>query len=251
MLITVQDLAEDICEDIGDTGQKYWTTILKKVLQGYRELHLFVTPQVSIKSQILECSRVIPLPSDFVYETKIGVLRNQHIATLFLDKNLRLSKSDRVNMTQANTQIENYLNGIYIDGVTANVPFYNCFRGTEFVGELYGLGNGFHELGYYNINRTEKIIEVSVGVLPKGTELIIEYKSDGVPDGLKLIPTEAEMAVKYFAKMEYYADKNPSLSLMNSGKYMTAYNRLKELYNKRPIDFLGEIFVENHMSSPK
>lgn len=250
MLIKIQDIAEDICEDIGDTTQKYFVTILKKCLKAYRDLSLFVTPQVCIKSEILKCDRVIELPTDFVYETKVGLYRDQRIATLFLDKNLRLRGSDQVSMAAAADQMDQYLLGLYLDGV-ATVPFYNVFRGPEYVGELYGLGNGFDRLGFYNIDRTERTVLLSVGALPTGCELIIEYKSDGIPDGLKLVPTETEMAITYYAKSEFYADRNPNLSSVNTEKYRTEYTRLKNLYNARPIDFLGEVFVENHKSSPK
>lgn len=250
MLVKIQDIAEDICEDIGDTTQKYFTTILKKCLLGYSDLYKFVVPIIERKSEILPCSRVIQLPTDFIYETKVGIMRGDYIATLFLDKELRKSDVPTVNMTEANRLINEYLLGIYVDGCE-RTQFINTYRGNQFVGELYGLGNGFNRLGYYNIDRTDKTIITSIGFLPKDIEIIVEYKSDGIPDGLKMIPSECRQAVNYYAKQEWYADKNPTLSAVNEVRYRTEYTRLKGLYNARSIEFLGEVFVENHKSSPK
>jgi hypothetical protein len=250
MLITIQDIAESICEDIGDTTQKYFTTLLKKCLQGYRDLHIFVTPSVCVKSIIVEADRIIPLPADFIYETKIGIMRGDRIATLFLNKELRIGQENRFTLTEAAQKIDNILLGVYVDGLTS-IPFYNTFRGGEFVGELYGLGNGFHPMGYYNIDRAERTLLLSSGMLPADTELIIEYKSDGLPEGLRLVPSECEMAITFYAKWQWYIDRNPNLGIINRDEYRTEYGRLKSLYNARPIDFLAEIFVENHKSSPK
>ena len=87
--------------------------------------------------------------------------------------------------------------------------------------------------------------------LAEGDELVIEYKSDGVSEGLTLIPSEMEPAVTAGAKMFYYEDKDPRLAQVFQAKWEQEYGLLKKLYNRKPVDYLTSLLQEHHRPAPR
>lgn len=229
-------IASEFCQDIGDSTEFYHERFSKKLLRAYRMLHLYLSPELDVQTQIFPVDGQIELPCDFVYESKIGLLKNNRMITLDLNKNLRLS-----NQQFTDTEIECQMNGVF-DGLFdpgLYYPFFNTFRGGQFVGELYGAGCGFHSNQWYNIK--DGVLEIG-GLVPDDVEVVIEYKSNGLGDGFKLIPTEMLEAANYKAKELFYEDTKPTLSATMAGKYKVEYQRLKRLYSYRPPEYLAWLF---------
>lgn len=224
-LVSIKTMASNISAGMGDSTGKYEFTIGRHLLSGWREMNLFLNQDFSVKSCVLEFDNIIVLPEDFVYETKVGILHNGHLAVLSLDKSV---KAEPLNQTQSEERVREIFAGEYSGTM---FPFYNAFRNGNFLGELYGWGRGVHCAGYYNIDK--KTGEIQIGSLvPKGAEIVVEYKSDGISDGLKLVPTEVEMALSYWAKARFYEEKgNLQLASWNEVRYEQHYNKLKRLYN--------------------
>lgn len=242
-LTPIKVIAADIAADIGDSVGRHQFRLMRKVLEGYRDMHLYVDQDFSVKTQILEVDNVINMPCDFVYETKVGILKDGKIAVMSLDKDLRKRKL-------TDTQTLNELNDIWCGiGIWDAYTFYNCFSGVDYLGEMYGFGGVYNTNGFYNINRQSG--EIYIGsMMPEGAQIIVEYKSDGTSEGLELVPTEIVMALKYFAKSEYYADSNPTLSAINRANYEREYRRVKLLYNFRTALFMASEVQSYHKSSP-
>lgn len=226
-LVPIDVIAENIVAGMGDSTGKFKYTISRHLLSGWRELNLFVNQDFEVKSAVLEYDNVIEMPCDFVYETKVGILHNNHLAVLSLDKGI---KKENLNQEQSEKQLQSIFRGEYSGDV---YPFYNTFRNGNYLGELYGLGRGVHCAGYYNIDKAKG--EIFIGSLvPKGAEIVIEYKSDGISDGLKLVPTEAEICLSYWAKARFYEEREKlQLAQYNQLEYERHYNKLKRLYNFR------------------
>lgn len=226
-LVPIDVIAENIVAGMGDSTGKFKYTISRHLLSGWRELNLFVNQDFEVKSAVLEYDNVIEMPCDFVYETKVGILHNNHLAVLSLDKGI---KKENLNQEQSEKQLQSIFRGEYYGDV---YPFYNTFRNGNYLGELYGLGRGVHCAGYYNIDKAKG--EIFIGSLvPKGAEIVIEYKSDGISDGLKLVPTEAEICLSYWAKARFYEEREKlQLAQYNQLEYERHYNKLKRLYNFR------------------
>lgn len=224
-LVNIKTIASNISAGMGDSTGKYEFTISRHLLSGWREMSLYLTQYFDVKTEILQYDNVISMPCDFVYETKVGLLYKGHLAVLSLDKSVQ---KERLNQTQSIERLNSIWCGEYSG---YGYCFYNCFRNGNFLGELYGQGRGIHCAGYYNIDK--KTGEIYIGSLvPEGAEIVIEYKSDGISDGLKLIPTECEMALSYWAKARFYEDKgNLNLAQYNNSEYERHYNKLKRLYN--------------------
>ena len=224
-LVPIRTLASDISAGMGDSTGKFEFTISRHLLSGWREMNLYLNQEFNIKTEVLEYDNVVNLPCDFVFETKVGILHNGHLAVLSLDKTVQ---PEKLNQTQSEKRVSDIFLGEYGG---ERYPFYNAFRNGNFLGELYGQGRGVHCAGYYNIDK--KTGEIYIGsMVPDGAEIVIEYKSDGISDGLKLVPTEAALCLSYWAKARFYEERKDYASASwNNNEYEKHYNKLKRLYN--------------------
>lgn len=224
-LVNIKTIASALSAGMGDSTGKYEFTLSRHLLSGWRELNLFLNQEFDVKSEVLEVDNAINLPCDFVYETKVGILKDGHLAVLSLDKSIR---KESLNQEQSAKRINDIFCGEYAGDY---FPFYNVSRRGDFLGELYGQGRGVHCAGYYNIDK--KAGEIYTGSqVPEGAEIVIEYKSDGISDGLKLVPSECELVLSYWAKARFYEEKgNLNLAQWNEQRYEQHYNKLQRLYN--------------------
>lgn len=225
-LIPLEVVSSDLCADLGDSTGKWKFKLTRHLLAAYRKMHLFIDQDFDVRTAVLEYDNVIQLPCDFVYETKVGIMYNGCLAVLTLDKSIQPK-------SLTDTECTNYLNGIFDGSFTENgYYFYNAYRRSAYLGELYGYGRYVTNNGFYNLNRKEGEIYIGSHV-PIGAEIVIEYKSDGVSDGLKLVPVEMREALEFYAKFRWYADKNITQSQVNKNYYEEEYYRIKRLYNFR------------------
>lgn len=224
-LVSIKTIASSLSAGMGDSTGKYEFTLGRHLLSGWREMNLYLNQEFNVKTAVLEYDNTVVLPCDFVFETKVGILHNGHLAVLSLDKSV---KAEKLTQQQSQERVACIFAGEYSGDM---YPFYNAFRNGNFLGELYGWGRGLHCAGYYNIDR--KTGEIQIGSLvPDGAEIVIEYKSDGISDGLKLVPSEVELCLSYWAKARFYEDKgNLQLAMYNNNEYERHYNKLKRLYN--------------------
>ena len=223
-LVPLEVIASDLSSDLGDSTGKWKFKLTRHLLAGYRKLHLYIDHDFDVKTAVLEYDNVVQLPCDFVYETKVGILYNGCLAVLTLDKSIQAK-------SLTDSECSGYLNDIWSGSFSGEgYYFYNAFRGSESLGELYGLGRHVTNNGFYNINKKDG--EIYIGShIPVGAEIVVEYKSDGVSNGLKLVPVEMREALEFYAKFRWYADKNITQSQVNKNYYEEEYFRIKRLYN--------------------
>lgn len=235
-LESITIIASDFCDDIGDSIERYHLSYQKKLLKAHKKLNLFVSPELEVMTVAFPSDGQIELPCDFVYETKVGLLKNGHLVTLDLKKDLRLN-----NHKTTDTQMQDCINGLFDGSIVATefMPFYNFFRGDTFVGEMYGMGSGFHSHQWYNIH--DGILEIG-NLIPDDVEVVLEYKSNGLKDGFTLVPTESVPYLEYEANKHFYEHKNPNLADDMERKAKEEYYRLKKLYNYRSPEYLAWLF---------
>ena len=238
-LISLDIIASGLCDDIGDSVQKHKFKFTRHLIDGFKELNMYIGESISVKTVVLSGTNAIEMPCDFMYETKVGV-RNKKtgvITVLSLDKSIQKESI-------GDTEVQDYINDVWSGlGGYSNYTFYN-YNGSE---ELYGSGRSVSNNGVYNINKSEGVIYIG-SLLPVDAEIVIEYCSDGISKGLELVPIEMKETLEYYAKKKYYADKNPNLSVMNEERYKRAYNKLQRYYDWHSALYAtGEI---NKMFSP-
>jgi hypothetical protein len=248
-LVSIDNISALICDELGDTsGTKYEFRISQYLALGYQKMHLFLDQETSFKSQILQLGSVVEMPRDFVYETKVGIERDGHICVLNLSTD-RMKSHVQKKDSEMRDMIDRVLDGTYVGrSEDAGHYFYNSF-GTngDFLGELYGVGSGFFRNGMYDIDRKRGCISVG-SLLPSDANLIVEYKSDGISEGLNLVPSEMFLALRYFALAEFYKEGETGT---NRNMYYNEYQNLKRLYTFKPISVLAGLFKSSHLTAPR
>ncbi len=238
-LVPLDVIASNCCAGMGDSTNRFKFTISRHLLSGYRQLNLFVGQDTEIKTEVLEYDNAINLPCDFVYETKVGILYNNNLAVLTLDKSI---KKEALTQQASQTFVDNVFDGVFAGN---SYPFYNCFRGGSYLGELYGQGRGVYSEGFYNLDRKDGVIYIG-SLVPEGAEIVIEYKSDGISDGLKLVPSELEMCLSYWAKARFYEERgNLNLASWNENLYKEHYYMVKRLYNFKTALYMSASINES------
>lgn len=231
-LIPARVIASNVAEDMGNLTNEW--RALKKLGLAYKEIHLFLSPMISVQSCIVPADHQVELPCDFIFATKIAIGRAGRFVTLDLNKNLR-----KTNLKLPDSQVEQQCNGL-LDGTidpSFFLPFYNTFRGANYLGERYGMGSGWHSNNWYNIE--SGVLEIGSMVLGIADEVLIEYKSDGVKEAYKLIPSEMEEALMNKTKSLLYADKQPGLAASFDELYKEKYKMLKRMYSQRSPDYMA------------
>lgn len=226
-------IASDICSDeLGDSTERHHLAVTKWLVRGFQELHLYVTNAVSIKTVVLEADHSVCLPDDFVYQTKVGIRgQNGRIATIWQDYGN--TKNNNL-LSQSAYDIQSIIDGTLIPNELTT--FYNYKGDLCLDGYVYGCGSK----GFYQIDEKEGVINLGSS-FPEGTEIVIEYKSDGLGD-IKLVPTEMVNCLTFYGLYRYYKNKNLTLSQVNYEDYYKQYNRLKRLYNHKPYDYYATLF---------
>lgn len=234
-LIPIVDIANNICEDVGDHTKKHQRFVLRHLARCFQKLHLFMTPVTTVKTIVCPISNIIEMPSDFIYETKVGIRTNGKI--VLIKRNY-----DDVGNVSANEVNQSGFNQYVIDVLGADInecvtPFYN-YKG-ELVLSAYGYGSVCD--GLYTVDNNNGRINIG-SVLPKNCEIVIEYKSDGVSDGLKLVPTEMESCLYNYGLSKYYFSKADPRYKQSEIDYDGDYFRLESIYRFYPIDYISKLY---------
>ncbi len=191
---------------------------------------------------------MIELPCNFIRETKVGVINaDGRIAVMSVDRKLRIPP-------QASTmaQVENVLLEVFKENIGSfDFPFYNAYQGGNVVGEIYGNAKSINTLGYFNVNRTDNVLIVSPSIPAGVTNIVMEYITDGVSDGIRLVPSELVNCLTNKAKSMFCLDKSDPRASTYEENHRLQFKNIKRMYLAKPIDFYAEIFKQHHQSSPK
>ena len=234
MAYTLLDkLIRDSCSERGDTSYKTYTQTMRFANDCMRDLSLYVIPYLNdftFKSELYKVGEhyEVYMPQDFVYETKVGVCRDGRIALIYADNTLcNISVNDENCSCRADAEslINENLNG---NCVGTTVPFWGYYN-SGYYGEAYGTGANINDYGFYRYFQKENMMVFNG--LPKDTQVIIEYKSNGVGEGASLIPTECENAIREWIRRQFNRMKGEiSLARDADNEYQIQYNKLKKLY---------------------
>lgn len=233
-LIPIVDIANNVCEDVGDHTKKHQRFVLRHLARCFQNLHLFMTPFTTVKTEVFSLGNVIEMPKDFVYETKVGIKMGDDI--VFINKNY--DKNSEIEVTMNQSEFENYV----IDALNPDInrcvtPFYN------YIGELVlsAYGSGGYCDGLYKVDYKNGRIYLGSNI-PRGCEVVVEYKSDGVSDGLDLVPTEMESALYNYGLWQYFFMRSDGRFRAAEQNYDTAYYQLQTLYRFKPISYISKLY---------
>lgn len=228
-------VADLICDEMHDNTKTKKFRLLQYISLGFQQMHLFLNPDVCIKTVVISPGQIKELPCDFMYETKVG-LRDpvtKRICTI-RQNNKRARSFTRKNDTESSGEVCSILGGLDVED---QCYFYNLFELGSYYGSVLAYGVGYDNNKYYDIQNNQ--IHIS-SCMPDDAEIIVEYKSDGLSNGLVLIPSEAFLALYYFGWARYLKE-GPNGS--NQVMYESEYARLKRLYSHKSVDTLSDIMT--------
>lgn len=239
-MVPINVIAVGICDNFGDSTRKYFGEHLKNIISAYHFLHLFLTQDVAVKTITLSPDNIVDLPCNFVRETKIGIINEfGRIATMSVDKNLRLPSTTLTTQGQVDCALTDIECGTAPDDFYS---FYNAYdRDSNYVGELRGYSCSLNSLGYFNIDRENGVLICSPHI-PKDQNIIMEYISDGISDGLALVPIELVSCITNKAKAMFCLDKKDNRAPTFEELYQQAYRNAKRLYLAQRINVYANLF---------
>lgn len=236
-LTPIKDIAESVCiNNIGDSTLKYLVFILEAMSDGFREMHIFMSDTFSIETVAFAPNIVIDMPANFIEPTKVGVKVGDKLYVLWRNYH----SLDARNHPSGGAGVKGDPLDIldYQTPPNSVVPFYN-YCGTNV---LYGHTVGISPHGWYNFNRESGTIEIG-SKWPQDSQVVVEFKSDGVSNGLKLVPTEWVTALKEYSLWRYWLRKKDFASARaHEQYYLTQYYMIKDMYVSQPLDYMARIF---------
>lgn len=236
-LTPIQDIAASVCvNDLGDSTRKYMVFVLDHMSDCFREMHLFMSDTFSVKTEVMPVGLVVDMPDDFIEPTKVGIKIDDKIYVLWRDYG---SLDARNHPAGGPGVIGDPLSILdYQTPSGSIVPFYN-YCGTNV---LQGQTVGVNPSGFYTFDRGTGTIHVG-SKWPADSEVVVEYKSDGVSDGLSLVPTEWTVALKEYAQWKYWMRKRDRVQANTHRElYLVQYYMIKQMYVQQPIDYQARIF---------
>lgn len=237
-MVPISVIATNICNNFGDSDRKYFGEHLTNIIDVYKFLHIYLMDDVGVKTVTLSPENITDLPCDFIRETKIGIINPfGRIATMSVDKNLRVPPCT------TNSHVDNAIACIN-DGTAPKefFPFYNTYDVVgKYIGELKGYSCALNSLGYFNCDRKNGVMIVSPHI-PENQNIIMEYISDGISNGLELVPTELVDCITNGAKSRFCLDKKDNRWEAFEQKHQVAYANVNRLYRARPISVYAQLF---------
>lgn len=236
-LVPIDTLAEDVCLiDLGDTTLKYHMAVMKWMADAYRDMTLYMSDSVSIKTESMPADYVINMPCDFVEPTKVALKKDDRMVVLWRNYH---SLNDSQHPTRHTSDLKYIQQVIRGEIIPDNlIPFYN-YRGTNV---LEGYSVGVNPSGWYDFNRTEGTITLG-SFWPMDSEVVVEYKSDGISNGLELAPSEWAVALKEYAKWQYWRrKKDRAAAYDHKTEYGVEWFKIKDMYVNQPLDYMSRLF---------
>lgn len=159
-----------------ETNLNNYDAYLQFAIEGItEEIYPYLAPAIEVVYKTVPESKVVALPPDLQYYTKVGIVVNGNVWTLTLNEDMAPARtyadSDLCETTPeiaaSTTATENF-------GVIPFAPHYN---GGVLVETMYGMGGGFNR-AYYKVDMIRRTLTLQGNV--SGDEIVIEYVSTGV-----------------------------------------------------------------------
>lgn len=234
-LISLTEIADTVCEDGGDVTKRYRSFVLRHLAREYGRLHKFVSNITDVVTDVFPATNVINMPCDFIDVTKLGIQLGDRI--VFIDRNYDDGEGAVQDINQSGAEM-------YIDGMLSPkydkeviTPFYN-YRG-ELVLNAYG--RGIRCKGMYSVDRKNGMVILG-SIFPKGVDIVIEYMSDGISKGVKMVPAEMEACLYNFGMYQFYLRARDGRYTESKVAYEQDYYQLEMLYKFVPINYIVKLF---------
>lgn len=237
--------------DRQESGTQNLERHLHFALLGYQQLQLRASPKVSVHYFTPNEALLAPLPPDFEFYTKVGIIiggmwftltRNDSIAAPTFDKCGVPTLGDLQQITTSAAPMQGY-------GYYNYVPH---IRAGQYVGEFYTLGGGWNSLGYFTIDVKNR--QIVLRGVPR-TQFCMEYVSNGSTGGDTLIDMSAVYPIRQYVHWQWkehtYGTDKISLGekQYQKAQFMEEFSKYKDIITTPTIDEYIDTMYKGFMSS--
>lgn len=181
---TLNYVASLIQMDMQDYTTHQRMRIMQYCIDCYKDILRYKTDQ-SVDVAYLTPNAVMnaPWPKDYEYYTKMAMNIGGRLVTLTVNNNIPLVRQYDCGVEMQTPPVDGW-DRINTDCYTGGYFFAPHWRAGQFVGEMYSLGGGFNELGYFRVDYKMRQFQFS-GV--PNTTIIMEYVADSSTNGNTII----------------------------------------------------------------
>ena len=171
--------------------------ILQYCIHAYKSELRFKTDK-SVKVAYLQLSDVknAPMPKDYEYYTKVAINFGGQYITLTRNDQIPLQrKYDECGLPKIEDVI---INDRLLDPFLFSYGYYYAphYRNGQYVGEMYSMGGGFNEAGYFR--EDNEMRQFQFYNVPYN-EVVLEYVADLDTNGNTMIPFSAVEPIRQYA----------------------------------------------------
>lgn len=214
------------------------------------ELHFRQSDTVKVAYLTPNVANVAPMPADYEYYTKVAVSIGGKLVTLSVNKGMTPAAEFDSCGELVQQSIEQFTEPLQ-DWFAGGYWFAPHFRAGNYVGEMYGYGNGFNEVGYFKEDKDLRVFNFYR--MPR-TEIILEYKSSGDFCASTIIPTTAVPLVRACIHNQL-AEHGKGVSALTKQEKMNKYFFEKQRFHDMQFSFTLEQWLDwsysSYSSSPK
>ena len=234
-------LAKELCKQTGNPDYRNYFDIIGHLRRGFQDLNLHALPIIKTVELEIDSLDSVEWPADCIRPLALGVARNGRIVTLSRDESI--VAKDHEDVAYSITEADEIINQLAFG-------FLETGHQLSFLGELFGLGQGFNNLGYVAHDYGRRLSHIK-GTMQEGDYILFMYKATGIAEGIEFIPSEAEKALRHYVMMEYYQVRNPGLSREQERRWKEELYRLGNLYTEATEDEWIDAMTSNYKSSVK
>lgn len=149
-----------------------------------------------------------PFPKDYEYYTKVGIMVGGQLFTLTLNPDIPLVRRYECGVEKVESFTDT-INQIDPSLLTYGYFYAPHYRNGMYVGEMYSMGGGFNEAGYFRVDMGLR--QFQFYNVPR-SEIILEYVADKNVSGSTLIQNMDVNVMRAYAhwQMQEYDRKVPA-----------------------------------------
>lgn len=248
-IVNLDYVVSNVQNELNDYSMAQYKRLLQLAIDGLRQLRIYHAGSLQVAYLQVNSAGIVAFPKDYIDYSKIGVYVHGQVVTLTINDNMALNRAKRC--SEDIRVMEKDTSGAIVSGLSDGYYFTPHFRGTQYIGSLYGLGGGINQ-AYYRVDKAARQIQFN-GYIPNSKEIVLEYKSTGISAGTIISAEEIDPLKKWVHQYRVEYDDRVSLATKErrENQLITSINNLRTFRGKFTMAEYMDTLYRSHKQSPK
>lgn len=229
---TVDQIVRSALIDLGNISLHHYPRFLNWALDCVQDWNMDSAKEVKTVKLTMNDIKQVELPRDFVDWVKVGIQCGDRIKIMGVREDMnRLHNTDDCGNPKPFDNCNCTANTLPPDYTLFGGYYFFDYRNDygEFTGGLYGYGGGYNQNGYFQVDRTNGVLQFTSDV--NNTNIYLEYISTGFnPNQQSVVNQYARKCIKWYVHWMYYTFSKGAAS-GDAQKWELLYR--EELHNAR------------------